>query len=169
MLKSPADGAPFVRCVVVQPPKTETRKGYKNGYYSRPLGAFCVLLCKAGVQVANMLTYRMVAQCSSWCEPWLGALSRAPRPEAACYRPRRVPGGDGHTEPLPTARLLFGSGHYPLCRGWNRPPETSAPFGGPGCAGCCGTRLGVLRGWMDYTVGGAFRPRPPDSQTRPAG
>ena len=125
-----------------------------------------LFLCKDGVQVANMLTYRMVAHCSSWCEPWLGALSRAPRPEAACYRPRRVPGGDGHTEPLPTARLLFGSGHYPLCRGWNRPPDTSAPLGAMGRAECCGTRLGVLRGWMDYTADGAVRPRPPDSQDK---
>ena len=42
-------------------------------------------------------------------------------------------------------------------------------LGALGRAGCCGTRLGVLRGWMDYTADGAVRPRPPDSKIRLAG
>jgi hypothetical protein len=138
--------------VVVLPPQTETRRGYKDGYYSRPVGAsffFCVFLSSGSwaprtyFKCRNLradsegrtLAPRTPASGGRLCIVW---------PEAACYRPRRVPGGDGHIESLPAAGLLVGSGHYPLCRGWNRPPETSAPFGGPGCAGCFGTRLEVL-------------------------
>ena len=56
----------------------------------------------------------------------------------------------------------IGSGHYPLCRGYNRPPETLAPCRGPGVpdASRQGSRCW---GWMDLAVGGAVGPYPSDS------
>ncbi len=81
------------------------------------------------------------------------------RPEAACYRPRRDFGGDGHIESLPAASLLFGSGHYPLCRGCNRPPETSDPLGARGCRMLRDKARGALGGVIMPLVGAPPTPR----------
>ena len=84
------------------------------------------------------------------------------RPWAACYCPCRAPAGTGTSSLCSGPVLLLGSGHYPLCRGYNRPPETSAPCGGPGVPDA--SRQGSkCWGWMDFAVGGAVGPHPSDS------
>ena len=128
-------------CCSAASPKQKPERATKTGTIPGQRGASFAFWTQLRFSSKHKITDRRV---SSRCKPRLCARSRTLWLEAACYRPRRVPGGDGHIEPLPAARLLVGSGHYPLCRGWNRPPETSAPFGGPGCAGCFGTRLEVL-------------------------
>ena len=66
------------------------------------------------------------------------------RPEAACCRPRRDSGGDGHIESLPGAGFVIWIWPLPLVQGLQSATGNLGPLWGPGGAGCFGTRLEVL-------------------------
>ena len=85
-------------------------------------------------------------------DSWLGVLSRALRPEAACYRPRRVPGGDGHTEPLPTARFLIWIGPLSLVQGLESAAGYLSPLWGPGVC-----RMLRDKAWSASGLDGLYR------------
>ena len=165
-------GETWARCflVVVQPSKTQTRKGYKYGYYSRPVRAsFSSRAPEFGFLGSLYIGQNSLSRTAKGSNPSLVTLALYVDGGHLLLPPPGARRGRAHQAFAHSSFSYLDRATIP-CAGvgiGRRIPQP--PVGAMGRAGCCGTRLGVLRGWMDYTAEGAIRPRPPDSQIRLAG